>query len=88
MAEVGADIILKLDVYPALIDEGSEAAHEINPKVIILFHGGPVSMPDDAAYILKNTRNSHGFYSLSSMERLPTGIALIEQTKALKATTF
>ena len=47
-----------------------------------------LSMPADAEFILKNTRNCHGFYGASSMERLPTEIALVEQTKAFKALSF
>ena len=56
--------------------------------VIVLCHGGPISSPDDAAYILKNTKNIHGFYGASSMERLPTEIALTQQTKAFKTISF
>lgn len=85
---IGADTALKLDACPALIDEWSEAALKINPEVIILCHGGPISMPGDASYILKHTKNCHGFYGASSMERLPTEAALTEQTKAFKAITF
>ena len=45
-------------------------------------------MPDDAEFILKNTKNCHGFYGASSMERLPTEVALVEQTKRFKAISF
>jgi predicted TIM-barrel enzyme len=41
-------------------------------------------MPDDAEFVLKNTANCHGFYGASSMERLPTEVALTEQTRAFK----
>ena len=41
-------------------------------------------MPDDADFVLKNTKNCHGFYGASSMERLPTEIALRDQTAAFK----
>ena len=51
----------------------------------MLVHGGPVSQPEDAEYILKNTKNCHGFYGASSMERLPTEVALTEQTRKFKA---
>jgi predicted TIM-barrel enzyme len=47
-------------------------------------HGGPVAMPEDAEYVLKNTKSCHGFYGASSMERLPAEIALTEQTRAFK----
>ena len=38
----------------------------------MLVHGGPVSEPADAEFIMNNTKNCHGFYGASSMERLPT----------------
>ncbi len=50
--------------------------------VIVLCHGGPIAMPDDAAYMLKNCKNLHGFYGASSMERLPTEVAIAEQIRS------
>ena len=85
---IGADTALKLEDCPALVDSWSDAALNVNPDVIILVHGGPVSMPCDAEYILQNTRNCHGFYGASSMERLPTESALTEQTKAFVAIEY
>lgn len=82
---IGAAASLKLEDCPALVDTWAEAALRVNPDVLILVHGGPVSMPDDAEFVLKNTEYCHGFYGASSMERLPTEIALTEQTKAFKA---
>ena len=79
---------LKLADCPALVDEWSEAALKVNKNAIVLVHGGPVSMPDDAEFILQNTKNCHGFYGASSMERLPTEVALTEQTRKFKAITF
>lgn len=81
---IGAETSLKLTDCPQIVDEWSEAALEVNPDAIVLVHGGPVAMPDDAEFVLKNTRNCHGFYGASSMERLPTEIALVEQTKKFK----
>ena len=85
---IGSQTALKLADCPALVDEWSEAALRVNKEAIVLVHGGPVSMPDDAAFILKNTRNCHGFYGASSMERLPTEVALTEQTRKFKALSF
>ena len=82
---IGAETALKLEDCPALVDAWSEAALKINSDVIVLVHGGPVAMPEDARYVLENTKNCHGFYGASSMERLPTEVALTEQTKAFKA---
>ena len=85
---IGAETALDLDGCIKSIDAWSEAALKVNPDVIILCHGGPISMPDDAEYVLKRTKNCHGFYGASSMERLPTEVALVEQTKAFKNITF
>ena len=85
---IGSKTSLKLQDCPALVDAWSEAALRVNKNVIILVHGGPVSSPEDASFILKNTKNCHGFYGASSMERLPTEIALTQQTRKFKAITF
>lgn len=82
---IGAETALTLKDCPALVDAWSEAALKVNPEAIVLVHGGPVAMPGDAEFILKNTSNCHGFYGASSMERLPTEVALTEQTRAFKA---
>ena len=85
---IGAHTALKLEDCPALIDEWSEAARRIRPDIIVLCHGGPIATPEDAAYVLRNTKNINGFYGASSMERLPTETALTEQTRAFKTITF
>ena len=85
---IGSKTALKLQDCPAIVDAWSEAALKINKNAIVLVHGGPVSAPEDASYILKNTKLCHGFYGASSMERLPTEVALTEQTKKFKAITF
>lgn len=82
---IGAAAALQLEDCPTLVDSWAEAAIKVNPEVLVLVHGGPVSMPADAQYVIQNTENCHGFYGASSMERLPTEIALTEQTKAFKA---
>ena len=82
---IGAETALTLQDCPGIVDAWSEAALKINPNAIVLVHGGPVAMPEDAEFILKNTSNCHGFYGASSMERLPTEVALTEQTRAFKA---
>ncbi|WP_366556141.1 phosphoenolpyruvate hydrolase family protein [Aquibaculum sediminis] len=81
---IGAETALKLEDCPALVDEWAEAALKVNSEVIVLVHGGPVAMPEDAEYVLKNTAACHGFYGASSMERLPTEVALTEQTRRFK----
>ncbi len=81
---IGAGTALKLPDCPALVDAWSEAALKVRRDVIVLVHGGPVAEPADAEYVLKNTKNCHGFYGASSMERLPVEVALTEQTRKFK----
>ena len=85
---IGAETAVTLDDCVAQIDSWSAAALSVKPDAIVLCHGGPIAMPDDAEYVLKRTKNCHGFYGASSMERLPTEIALVEQTKAFKNIKF
>lgn len=85
---IGASTALTLEQCPDLVNKWSEAALKVNKDAIILVHGGPVAMPEDAEYVLKNTDNCHGFYGASSMERLPTEVALTEQTRTFKSISF
>jgi predicted TIM-barrel enzyme len=82
---IGAATALKLEDCPAKVDAWAEAALQVRRDVIVLVHGGPVSSPADASFIINNTRNCHGFYGASSMERLPTEVALTEETRKFKA---
>lgn len=81
---IGAETGVKLADCPGIVDRLAAAALAEKPDAIVLVHGGPVAMPEDAEFVLKNTRSCHGFYGASSMERLPTEIALTEQTRAFK----
>jgi predicted TIM-barrel enzyme len=81
---IGAGTALRLEDCPAKVDSWAEAAIKVNKDVIVLVHGGPVAMPEDAAFILENTELCHGFYGASSMERLPAEAALTEQTRKFK----
>jgi predicted TIM-barrel enzyme len=81
---VGARTALELADCPARVDAWAEAALRARRDVMVLVHGGPVAQPEDAAFIMKNTRNCHGFYGASAMERLPVELALTEQTRRFK----
>lgn len=85
---IGAETARTLGDCVALIDAWAEAARSVRDDVIVLCHGGPISSPDDAAYVLKHCRHCHGFYGASSMERLPTEVALVAQTRQFKALSF
>jgi len=85
---IGAASALSLEQAPAKVQEIADAARGANPDVIVLCHGGPISMPDDAEYVLNRTQGVHGFYGASSMERLPTETAIKEQMESFKAIRF
>ncbi|EEQ09391.1 hypothetical protein ymoll0001_37460 [Yersinia mollaretii ATCC 43969] len=81
---IGADTALKLADCVPLINEWAAAAKAVREDVIVLCHGGPISTPDDAQYIMDNCPQCDGFYGASSMERLPTEIALTDTTRQFK----
>jgi predicted TIM-barrel enzyme len=81
---IGATSALSLDDCVAEIDAISAAARKVRKDVIVLCHGGPISMPDDAAHVLARTTGCHGFYGASSAERLPAERAIAEQIRAFK----
>jgi predicted TIM-barrel enzyme len=82
---VGAETSKTLDDCVKLIDEWADAARRVRKDIIILCHGGPIADPKDAEYVLKNTNHCHGFYGASSMERLPTEVALTRQVQQFKS---
>jgi predicted TIM-barrel enzyme len=82
---IGAMTARTLDDCVAMIQEMRDAAVAINPDVHVLCHGGPIAEPDDAQYVLERTRGVVGFFGASSMERLPTEIALTENMRRFKA---
>ncbi|MFM1474358.1 phosphoenolpyruvate hydrolase family protein [Yersinia enterocolitica] len=81
---IGADTALKLADCVPLINEWAAAAKAVREDVIVLCHGGSISTPQDAQYIMDNCPQCDGFYGASSMERLPTEIALTDTTKQFK----
>jgi len=78
---IGAKTSLSLEECVERIQEIADAAKDENPDVVVLCHGGPISEPEDAAFVLSRTQGVHGFYGASSMERLPTEIAITEQIR-------
>jgi predicted TIM-barrel enzyme len=82
---IGATSAKTLDQCVTEIDAISAAARRIRPDIILLCHGGPISMPEDAAYVLTNGDRMHGFYGASSAERLPAERAIADQIRAFKS---
>jgi predicted TIM-barrel enzyme len=81
---IGAATALTLDACVEPINRWAAAARAVNPDIIVLCHGGPIALPADAEFILAHCPDCHGFYGASSMERLPTEVALTEATRQFK----
>ena len=82
---IGAGTALTLQDCVPRIEAIAEAARRVRSDVLAMCHGGPIATPEDAQAILAQCPACHGFYGASSMERLPTEIALTEQTRRFKA---
>ncbi|BFT74387.1 phosphoenolpyruvate hydrolase family protein [Paenibacillus sp. P36] len=82
---IGAKTALSLDESADLIQRIYEAGKSINPDILVICHGGPISEPADVEYVLGKTNGIAGFFGASSVERLPTEIAITEQVKRFKS---
>jgi 6-phosphogluconate dehydrogenase (decarboxylating) len=82
---IGAQTGKTLDESVRLVQSMHDAAKRVNPDILVLCHGGPIAEPDDAAYVLANTEGVVGFFGASSMERLPTEVAMTENMRRFKA---
>lgn len=85
---IGAKTAKTLDESVKEVQAIADACHALRDDVIVLCHGGPIAMPDDATYVLQRCKGVHGFYGASSMERLPTEKAITEQIKAFTKIKF
>ncbi|MEZ6032554.1 MAG: phosphoenolpyruvate hydrolase family protein [Planctomycetaceae bacterium] len=77
---IGAETSTTLDDCVGRVTSIAEAGRAVRPDVIVLCHGGPISMPADAQYMLDRC-DIHGFYGASSMERLSAETAITGQVK-------
>nr|WP_256927044.1 phosphoenolpyruvate hydrolase family protein [Hydrogenophaga sp. IBVHS1] len=85
---IGATSARSLAESVKLIDEWGEAARRVRKDVIVIAHGGPISSPEDVDYVFKHSRHCNGFYGASSMERLPTEIAIKSHVERYKNLNF
>jgi predicted TIM-barrel enzyme len=82
---IGAHTAKTLDECVVEIQAMRDAAVQVNPDVIVLCHGGPLAEPEDAQYVLDRTEGIVGFFGASSMERLPTEVAMTENMRRFKS---
>lgn len=82
---IGAKTALTLEESVDRVQEICDAAKKVNPDVIVICHGGPIAMPEDAKFVLERTKGVSGFFGASSIERLPTEVAIKKQVESFKS---
>src|SRR5262249_2902703 len=82
---IGAQTALTLEQAARRIQAMHDAAKKVKAEVMVLCHGGPISEPADAQYILQHTQGIVGFFGASSIERLPTEVAITTCVRSFKA---
>ncbi|WP_081416811.1 phosphoenolpyruvate hydrolase family protein [Arthrobacter castelli] len=78
---IGAQTAMTLDDAAMRVSELQKVIAHHNPNATVLCHGGPIAGPEDAEYILSNVAGVHGFLGASSMERLPTEVAMVDRMR-------
>jgi predicted TIM-barrel enzyme len=82
---IGAETALTLDEAVERVQALGDAARVVDPDILCLCHGGPIAEPGDAQYVLERTTGIVGFFGASSMERLPTEVAMTENMRRFKS---
>jgi predicted TIM-barrel enzyme len=82
--QIGATTALTIETAAERVQAIRDAAAAVNPDIIALCHGGPIAEPEDAQYVLDHTTGVAGFFGASSMERLPTEVAITENMRRFK----
>ena len=85
---IGARSALTLEEASQRVQALHDAAKSVNPDILVLCHGGPISEPEDAQYVLSHTKGIVGFFGASSIERLPTEVAITGCVKRFKEMNF
>jgi len=81
---IGAETSMDLDEAVRQVQAIHDAGKSVNPDIMVICHGGPIAMPEDAQYVLERTHGIDGFFGASSIERLPTEIAIKKQALEFK----
>ena len=85
---IGAQTALTLEEAAKRVQAIYDAVHAAAPDVLVLCHGGPIAEAEDVDIVLRRTHGIAGFFGASSVERLPTEIAITENMRRLKALTI
>lgn len=78
---IGARTIKTMEQCVAEVQAIVDTVKSLREDCLVLCHGGPIANPADAQCILERCSGVDGFYGASSMERLPTEIAITQQVR-------
>jgi len=84
---IGAHTAMTLEQAARKVQAIADAAKKVRSDILVLCHGGPISEPEDAQYIIGHTQGIVGFFGASSIERLPTEVAItacVQKFKGMK----
>ncbi len=81
---IGAYTALTLEKAAKKVQAIHDAAKAVREDILVICHGGPIAEPEDAQYIFEHTKGIAGFFGASSIERLPTEVAITEQAAKFK----
>jgi predicted TIM-barrel enzyme len=82
---IGSRSGITLDEAVERVQALHDAAMAVNPEILCLCHGGPIAEPGDARQVIERTSGVVGFFGASSMERLPTEVAMTENMQRFKS---
>jgi predicted TIM-barrel enzyme len=85
---IGARTAKSLEMCVAEVQAIIEVAKTVDDAVLVLCHGGPISSPADAQFMLDRCSGLDGFYGASSLERLPTEKALTAEVTRFASLTL
>src|SRR5262249_45189395 len=81
---IGAKTAMTLDDAARRVQSLCDAAKAVRSDILVLCHGGPIAEPEDAEYVLAHTKGVAGFFGASSIERLPTELAITDCARRFK----
>lgn len=85
---IGASVAKTLDQCVEDVKAIMEAGRAVNPDIFVICHGGPISEPKDAEYVIKRVPGVDGFFGASSIERLASERGMTALAAEFKSITL
>lgn len=82
---IGAAVSLSLNAAVERALAIAAAGRAVREDILVICHGGPFDEPENVRRALAAMPGINGFFGASSIERLPTERAIVEQVRAFKS---